>query len=224
MSQIWGGSLGMTPWCCCLSGFPCALTIQGCVRKDIWHKNSTKSYVRISEKCFAVVSPNDVSQKVTNLYDYDQQIFHICTFFSPFIKQDNFWKFVMNKINQTVLRAFDMTFIIGQKSYDRYEYYDFFSQVFQRLKGQPFQTNLTSESEVSGRRWNMQPWISNKYVFTQIHIFSHMLGQPIFCLSAWRCASLCHGAKGSAERWQRSLWWPPTSAETEKQKQHSLLW
>uniref|UniRef100_A0A3P9GYU3 Guanylate cyclase n=1 Tax=Oryzias latipes TaxID=8090 RepID=A0A3P9GYU3_ORYLA len=30
-----------------------------------------------------------------------------------------------------------------------YEYYDFFSQVFQRLKGQPFQTNLTSESEVS---------------------------------------------------------------------------
>uniref|UniRef100_H2M894 Guanylate cyclase n=1 Tax=Oryzias latipes TaxID=8090 RepID=H2M894_ORYLA len=62
---------------------------------------------------------------------------------------DNFWKFVMNKINQTVLRAFDMTFIIGQKSYDRYEYYDFFSQVFQRLKGQPFQTNLTSESEVS---------------------------------------------------------------------------
>uniref|UniRef100_A0A8C7ZQQ9 Guanylate cyclase n=1 Tax=Oryzias sinensis TaxID=183150 RepID=A0A8C7ZQQ9_9TELE len=63
--------------------------------------------------------------------------------------EDNFWKFVMNKINQTVLRAFDMTFIIGQKSYDRYEYYDFFSQVFQRLKGQPFQTNLTSESEVS---------------------------------------------------------------------------
>uniref|UniRef100_A0A3P9JWU3 Guanylate cyclase n=1 Tax=Oryzias latipes TaxID=8090 RepID=A0A3P9JWU3_ORYLA len=62
---------------------------------------------------------------------------------------DNFWKFVMNKINQTVLRAFEMTFIIGQKSYDRYEYYDFFSQVFKRLKGQPFQTNLTSESEVS---------------------------------------------------------------------------
>uniref|UniRef100_A0A3P9LLW7 Guanylate cyclase n=1 Tax=Oryzias latipes TaxID=8090 RepID=A0A3P9LLW7_ORYLA len=63
--------------------------------------------------------------------------------------EDNFWKFVMNKINQTVLRAFEMTFIIGQKSYDRYEYYDFFSQVFKRLKGQPFQTNLTSESEVS---------------------------------------------------------------------------
>ncbi|XP_024141067.2 guanylate cyclase 2G [Oryzias melastigma] len=63
--------------------------------------------------------------------------------------EDNFWKFVLNKINQTALRAFDMTFVIGQKTYDRYEYYDFFSQVFQRLKGHPFQTNLTSESEVS---------------------------------------------------------------------------
>uniref|UniRef100_A0A087YGM6 Guanylate cyclase n=1 Tax=Poecilia formosa TaxID=48698 RepID=A0A087YGM6_POEFO len=36
------------------------------------------------------------------------------------------------------------------KSYEGYEYYDFFKQVFQRLKGHPFWSNLTSEkSQVS---------------------------------------------------------------------------
>ncbi|XP_068439859.1 guanylate cyclase 2G [Clinocottus analis] len=63
---------------------------------------------------------------------------------------DNMWKYNLNsRINQAAIRAFDMTFIIGQKSYEGYEYYDFFEQVFERLKGQPFQSNLTSEREVS---------------------------------------------------------------------------
>uniref|UniRef100_A0A8C2ZDI5 Guanylate cyclase n=1 Tax=Cyclopterus lumpus TaxID=8103 RepID=A0A8C2ZDI5_CYCLU len=35
------------------------------------------------------------------------------------------------------------------KSYEGYEYYDFFEQVFERLKGHPFESNLTSEREVS---------------------------------------------------------------------------
>uniref|UniRef100_A0AAQ5ZTA2 Guanylate cyclase n=1 Tax=Amphiprion ocellaris TaxID=80972 RepID=A0AAQ5ZTA2_AMPOC len=47
------------------------------------------------------------------------------------------------------IRAFDMTFIIGQKAYEGYEYYDFYEEVFQRLKGHPFRSNLTSEREVS---------------------------------------------------------------------------
>uniref|UniRef100_A0A3Q2ZYJ9 Guanylate cyclase n=1 Tax=Kryptolebias marmoratus TaxID=37003 RepID=A0A3Q2ZYJ9_KRYMA len=64
--------------------------------------------------------------------------------------EDNLWKNTINsRINQAATRAFDMTFIIGQKSYEGYEYYDFFKQVFQRLKGHPFWSNLTSESEVS---------------------------------------------------------------------------
>lgn len=63
------------------------------------------------------------------------------------------WKYALNsRINKAAIRAFDMTFIIGQKSYDGYEYYDFFEQVFERLKGQPFQINLTSEREVSIQR------------------------------------------------------------------------
>ncbi|XP_047465708.1 guanylate cyclase 2G [Mugil cephalus] len=64
--------------------------------------------------------------------------------------EDNLWKYSLNsRMNQAAIRAFDMVFIIGQKSYDGYEYYDFFEQVFQRLKGHPFRSNLTSEKEVS---------------------------------------------------------------------------
>uniref|UniRef100_A0A3Q3DDF4 Guanylate cyclase n=1 Tax=Hippocampus comes TaxID=109280 RepID=A0A3Q3DDF4_HIPCM len=63
---------------------------------------------------------------------------------------DNVWKYSTNgQMNQAALRAFDMTFIIGQKSYEGYEYYDFFEQVFERLRGPPFHSNLTSEREVS---------------------------------------------------------------------------
>uniref|UniRef100_A0A3P8VRS1 Guanylate cyclase n=1 Tax=Cynoglossus semilaevis TaxID=244447 RepID=A0A3P8VRS1_CYNSE len=49
----------------------------------------------------------------------------------------------------TVLRAFDMAFIIGQKSYEGYEYYDFFDQVYEKLRGAPFRSNLTTAREVS---------------------------------------------------------------------------
>ncbi|XP_049916915.1 guanylate cyclase 2G [Epinephelus moara] len=63
---------------------------------------------------------------------------------------DNLWKYALNnKIHNAARRAFDMTFIIGQKAYEGYEYYDFFEQVFDRLRGHPFQSNLTSEREVS---------------------------------------------------------------------------
>ncbi|KAG7227726.1 hypothetical protein INR49_029491 [Caranx melampygus] len=61
---------------------------------------------------------------------------------------DNLWKYAMN-IDRASMRAFDMAFIIGQKSYEGYEYYDFYEQVFERLKGHPFRSNLTSKREVS---------------------------------------------------------------------------
>ncbi|XP_028264594.1 guanylate cyclase 2G [Parambassis ranga] len=64
--------------------------------------------------------------------------------------EDNLWKYALNsRMNHAAIRAFDMVFIIGQKSYEGYEYYDFFEQVFDRLKGHPFRSNLTSEREVS---------------------------------------------------------------------------
>lgn len=48
-----------------------------------------------------------------------------------------------------MLRAFDMVFVLAQKSYDGYDYYDFFEQAYERLKGAPFYSNLSSEKEVS---------------------------------------------------------------------------
>ncbi|XP_054898851.1 guanylate cyclase 2G isoform X4 [Poeciliopsis prolifica] len=64
--------------------------------------------------------------------------------------EDNWWKTALSsRVKQDETKAFDMTFVIGQKSYEGYEYYDFFSQVFQRLKGHPFWSNLSSENEVS---------------------------------------------------------------------------
>ncbi|XP_042363673.1 guanylate cyclase 2G [Plectropomus leopardus] len=64
--------------------------------------------------------------------------------------EDNLWKYALNdNINQAAIRAFDMTFIIGQKTYEGYEYYDFFEQVFEKLKQPPFQSNLTSKREIS---------------------------------------------------------------------------
>ncbi|XP_031698783.1 guanylate cyclase 2G [Anarrhichthys ocellatus] len=64
--------------------------------------------------------------------------------------EDNMWKYALNsRINKDAIRAFDMTFIIGQKTYEGYEYYDFFEQVFERLKKHPFKSNVTSEREVS---------------------------------------------------------------------------
>uniref|UniRef100_A0AAY4EZ13 Guanylate cyclase n=1 Tax=Denticeps clupeoides TaxID=299321 RepID=A0AAY4EZ13_9TELE len=46
-------------------------------------------------------------------------------------------------------QAFSMVFVIAQKSYEGYEYYDFFEKVYTRLKGAPFYSNLSSEKEVS---------------------------------------------------------------------------
>lgn len=62
--------------------------------------------------------------------------------------QDNLWKNALNsRTDQGATKAFDMAFIIGQKSYEGQEYFDFFEQVFERLKGPPFWSNLTSERE-----------------------------------------------------------------------------
>ncbi|XP_029934217.1 guanylate cyclase 2G [Myripristis murdjan] len=79
-----------------------------------------------------------------------EYVFFLLQHFEVSGKVDNLWKYAFNdKVNQAAIRAFDMAFVIGQKSYEGYEYYDFFEQVFERLKGNPFQSNLTSIREVS---------------------------------------------------------------------------
>ncbi|XP_026098428.1 guanylate cyclase 2G [Carassius auratus] len=63
--------------------------------------------------------------------------------------EDNLWKTVAEANKTTVLKAFDMVFVLAQKSYEGYDYYDFFEQTYERLKGAPFYSNLSSEKEVS---------------------------------------------------------------------------
>ncbi|KAM9561811.1 guanylate cyclase 2G [Salvelinus alpinus] len=64
--------------------------------------------------------------------------------------EDNLWKYAMNnRTDLATMRAFEMAFVIGQKSNEGYDYYDFFEQVYERLKTHPFHTKLTSEKEVS---------------------------------------------------------------------------
>ncbi|XP_017551372.2 guanylate cyclase 2G [Pygocentrus nattereri] len=62
---------------------------------------------------------------------------------------DNLWKCAVSDNNQTALKAFDMVFVIAEKSYEGYDYYDFFERVYERLKGAPFYSNLSSDREVS---------------------------------------------------------------------------
>ncbi|XP_067226403.1 guanylate cyclase 2G [Chanodichthys erythropterus] len=63
--------------------------------------------------------------------------------------EDNLWKSAVGVNNKTMLKAFDMVFVLAQKSYEGYDYYDFFEQAYERLKGAPFYSNLSSEKEVS---------------------------------------------------------------------------
>ncbi|XP_036936167.1 guanylate cyclase 2G [Acanthopagrus latus] len=77
-------------------------------------------------------------------------VFFLIQYFEVSGSVDNLWKYALNsRANQDAIRAFDMVFIIGQRSYEGYEYYDFFDQVFERLKRHPFRSNLTSETEIS---------------------------------------------------------------------------
>ncbi|XP_068610940.1 guanylate cyclase 2G [Brachionichthys hirsutus] len=77
-------------------------------------------------------------------------VFFLVQHFEVSSSEDNLWKNCLNgTTNHDALRAFDMSFIIGQRAYNSYDYYDFYEQVYKRLKGYPFQSKLTSVREVS---------------------------------------------------------------------------
>ncbi|XP_051928633.1 guanylate cyclase 2G [Hippocampus zosterae] len=99
-----------------------------------------------------IVVLTNKEDSLTLLFEAERQglmggdyVFFLVQHFEDFV-----WKYSTDgQMNRAALRAFDMTFIIGQKSYEGYEYYDFFERVFERLRGPPFDSNLTSEREVS---------------------------------------------------------------------------
>ncbi|MBN3297231.1 GUC2G cyclase, partial [Amia calva] len=79
-----------------------------------------------------------------------EYVFFIIQLFEVSGYVDNVWKFALTKGPvQTVLKAFEMVFLITLKSYEDYDYYDFLHQVYERLQGPPFYSNLTTEKEVS---------------------------------------------------------------------------
>lgn len=98
--------------------------------------------------------------------------------------------------NKTMLKAFDMVFVLAQKSYEGYDYYDFFEQAYERLKGAPFYSNLSSEKEV-------RIFYGKKIIFFVTHnlitfeLISYsvfdVLGKLIRCIFTRCCSTLCHG-------------------------------
>ncbi|TRY64644.1 hypothetical protein DNTS_003096 [Danionella cerebrum] len=78
-----------------------------------------------------------------------EYVFLLVQQFEVSAKVDNLWKSSVTETNQTMLKAFDMVFVVAQKSYEGYDYYDFFDQAYERLKEAPFYSNLSSVKEVS---------------------------------------------------------------------------
>ncbi|XP_056152688.1 guanylate cyclase 2G-like [Lampris incognitus] len=134
------------------------LTLIATVKFDTTNHALIRQNVKyISTVARVIVMLANTEDSMALLMEAEQQglingdyVFFLVRHFEVSGNVDNLWKYTFNdKINQAAIRAFDMTFVIGQKSYEGYEYYDFFEQVLERLKRSPFYSNLTSEREVS---------------------------------------------------------------------------
>ncbi|XP_059893695.1 guanylate cyclase 2G isoform X5 [Gadus macrocephalus] len=79
-----------------------------------------------------------------------EYVFFLLQHFEVSGSVDNIWSVALgSQSSQAAIRAFSMTFVIGQKSYSGHEYHDFFQRVHRRLKEPPFLSNLSSERDVS---------------------------------------------------------------------------
>uniref|UniRef100_UPI00398E88E1 guanylate cyclase 2G n=1 Tax=Pristiophorus japonicus TaxID=55135 RepID=UPI00398E88E1 len=71
-------------------------------------------------------------------------------FFILQLLEDTFWKSALvNGKDAVALEAYRSVFLIAMKPYSGYNYFNFLQEVYQRLKGAPFYSDLSSESEVS---------------------------------------------------------------------------
>ncbi|XP_062331330.1 guanylate cyclase 2G [Osmerus eperlanus] len=120
---------------------------------DLVHRNV--KYISTVARVIVILTNADDSMELLleaerqGLID-GQYVFFIVQHFEVSGNVDNLWKSAMNnRKNQAIFKALDMTFVIGQKSYEGYDYYDFFEQVYNRLKKYPFYSNLSSAKEVS---------------------------------------------------------------------------
>ncbi|KAK1164337.1 guanylate cyclase 2G [Acipenser oxyrinchus oxyrinchus] len=82
--------------------------------------------------------------------EHGKYVFFILQQFEISGFMDNLWKYSENsEAVQTPPAAFDSVFVVTLKSYGGFDYSDLVNQIYQRLKGPPFYSNLTSEKEVS---------------------------------------------------------------------------
>ncbi|KAJ8386586.1 hypothetical protein AAFF_G00169120 [Aldrovandia affinis] len=122
-------------------------------KPDLVSKNM--AYVSTSARIIIVLS--NVVDTTSLMLEAEKQhlldgeyVFFIVQQFEVSGTVDNLWKYTVNdKTNLSTLKAFDMAFVIAQKSYDGYEYYDFFEKVYERLNRAPYHSNLSSDTEVS---------------------------------------------------------------------------
>ncbi|XP_041065791.1 guanylate cyclase 2G [Carcharodon carcharias] len=70
-------------------------------------------------------------------------------FFILQLFEDNFWKSASVDGKDETLNAYKSVFLIALKSYSEYGYFNFLQEVYQRLKGAPFYSELSSETEVN---------------------------------------------------------------------------
>ncbi|XP_069756009.1 guanylate cyclase 2G [Narcine bancroftii] len=77
-------------------------------------------------------------------------VFFIIQLFELSSYVDNFWKSdLVDKKNEVTFRAYEPVFLIALQSYNEHEYYAFLQEVYQRSKGHPFYSNLSSVTEMS---------------------------------------------------------------------------
>ncbi|MGH0150292.1 UNVERIFIED_CONTAM: hypothetical protein FKN15_017273 [Acipenser sinensis] len=80
--------------------------------------------------------------------EHGEYVFFILQQFEISGVMDNLWKYSENsEAVQTPLAVFDSVFVVTLKSYGGFDYSDLVHQIYQRLKGPPFYSNLTSEKE-----------------------------------------------------------------------------
>ncbi|XP_067909386.1 guanylate cyclase 2G [Heterodontus francisci] len=77
-------------------------------------------------------------------------VFFILQLFEVSGNVDNFWKSVLVDGKDAIaLKAYKSVFLIALTSYSEHGYFNFLQEVYQRLKGAPFYSDLSSETEVS---------------------------------------------------------------------------
>ncbi|XP_076854584.1 guanylate cyclase 2G [Brachyhypopomus gauderio] len=115
-----------------------------------------KSIQHISKVARVIVVLSNAEDSIKLILEADRQglmngeyVFLLVQQFEVSGNVDSLWKYVMKDKYEAAMKAFQMVFVVAEKAYDGYDYYDFYERVYERLKGPPFHSNLTSEREVS---------------------------------------------------------------------------